>query len=84
MTKPDFKEWADNIVLLAQTHGTAREEIENALKQAYEQGYSLGLNHGWAIEQDKDMECNDDWCDIQADLALQEYWNEEHWNEEHE
>lgn len=53
MTKPDFKTWAENIVLLAQAHGTAREEVEKALEQAYNQGYSLGLNNGWAIEQDK-------------------------------
>lgn len=54
MTKPDFKTWAENIVLLAQAHGTAREEVEKALEQAYDQGYHLGLNNGWAIEQDKE------------------------------
>jgi hypothetical protein len=53
MTKPDFKTWAENIVLTAQTNGSAHEEIELALKQAYTQGYHLGLNLGWAIEQDK-------------------------------
>jgi hypothetical protein len=54
MTKPDFKTWADNIVTVANQYGNAREEIERALKQAYDQGYSLGLNQGWVIEQDKD------------------------------
>lgn len=54
MTKPDFKIWAENIISMAQAHGTAHEEIEQALKQAYNQGYHLGLNYGWAIEQDKE------------------------------
>lgn len=54
MNKPDFKTWAENIVLMAQAHGTAREEIERALEQSFNQGYSLGLNQGWAIEQDAD------------------------------
>jgi len=53
MTNPDYRTWADNIVLLAQEHGTAREEIEHALEAAFKQGYSLGLNYGWVIEQDK-------------------------------
>ena len=52
-TPPDFKHWADNIVLIAQAHGNAREEIGQALEAAFKQGYSLGINHGWAIEQDK-------------------------------
>lgn len=56
MTKPNFKVWAENIVLLATAHGTAHEEIERALEQAYGQGYSLGLNQGWAIEQDKEYD----------------------------
>lgn len=53
MTSPDFKVWADNIVALSQINGAAREEIERALQQAYDQGYQLGINEGWAIEQDK-------------------------------
>ena len=51
--KPDFRTWAENIVWIAQTQGLAREEIERALEQSYDQGYYLGLNNGWAIEQDK-------------------------------
>lgn len=54
MNKPDFKIWAENIVLMAHTYGTAYEEIERALEQSYDQGYHLGLNQGWAIEQDKE------------------------------
>lgn len=54
MNKPDFKTWAENIVLMATAHGTAHEEIERALEQAYNQGYHLGLNQGWSIEQDKE------------------------------
>lgn len=49
----DFKTWAEDIVLLARENGNAQEEIERALKHAYNQGYSIGLNEGWAIEQDK-------------------------------
>lgn len=52
---PDFREWAENIVLIARDHGTAQEEIEKALEQAFNQGYHLGLNKGWAIEQDKSV-----------------------------
>lgn len=56
-TLPDFRTWAENIVLLAQTYGTAREEIEKALEQACNygdaRGYERGINQGWAIEQDK-------------------------------
>ncbi len=55
MTKPDYKTWAETIILMARDHGTAQEEIERALEQAYNQGYHLGLNNGWAIEQDKDL-----------------------------
>ncbi len=54
MTMIDFKTWAEHIILVAQENGTAHEEIERALEQAYNQGYHLGLNSGWAIEQDKD------------------------------
>ncbi len=52
--KPDFKTWAENIVSRARSYGTAYEEIEQALESAYDQGYSIGLNKGWAIEQDKE------------------------------
>ena len=55
MTAPDFKLWAVNISNLIEQHGHDIEEIEKALKQAYDQGYSLGLNLGWAIEQDKEI-----------------------------
>ena len=82
----DFKTWAEHIILIAQENGTAHEEIERALEQAYNQGYHLGLNNGWAIEQDKDYECCeacDDYCDIQADLAYEEYLQDLE-GEEHE
>lgn len=54
MTNIDFKTWAENIMIIAQCNGTAQEEIECALEQAFNQGYSLGLNKGWAIEMDKE------------------------------
>ncbi len=53
MIKPDFRTWAENITLVARKYGTAHESIEVALEQAFDQGYKLGLNKGWAIEQDK-------------------------------
>lgn len=31
-----------------------REDAEFELQKLFEQGYSLGLNKGWAIEQDKE------------------------------
>lgn len=52
MVKPDFLCWAQNVMLsykLSEQH-----YIETALKQAFDQGYQLGLNKGWAIEQDKE------------------------------
>ncbi len=59
---PDFRTWAENIILAARENGTAQEEIEQALEQAFGQGYSLGLNKGWAIEQDNDInKCNSDY-----------------------
>lgn len=53
--KPDFRQWAENITMVARQFGTAHEEIERALEQSFDQGYHLGLNKGWAIEQDKDQ-----------------------------
>lgn len=60
---PDFEEWADRLV----ESGTINDvytgkvmlnsfpcSLEEALQQAFEQGYNLGLNKGWAIEQDKE------------------------------
>lgn len=55
MNKPDFKTWTENIIIIAQCNGSAQEEIEQALEQSYNQGYHLGLNNGWAIEQDADI-----------------------------
>lgn len=53
MMNPDYRTWADNIINMAKKYGTAQEEIEKALKEAFHQGYQLGLNKGWAIEQNK-------------------------------
>lgn len=49
MVMPDFDTWADLL-----TDGYKSVKISEALRQAFEQGYQLGLNQGWAIEQDKD------------------------------
>ena len=51
---PDFRTWADNILTISRQLGTAQDEIEDALTEAFNQGYHLGLNKGWAIEQDKE------------------------------
>ncbi len=54
MMKPDFRTWAENITNIYRKYGTAQDEISRALEQAFDQGYHLGLNKGWAIEQDKE------------------------------
>ena len=51
MTHPDFEEWA---VSLWSNNGPKCKSVKEALKQAFEKGYHLGLNQGWAIEQDKE------------------------------
>lgn len=57
---PDFDEWADNALSegdpswLSEMDFRIQDTIALALKQAFEQGYNLGLNRGWQIEQDKD------------------------------
>jgi diadenosine tetraphosphate (Ap4A) HIT family hydrolase len=51
MEMPNFDKWA---VSLWSNHGPKCTNVKEALKQAFEQGYQLGLNQGWAIEQDKD------------------------------
>ena len=52
ITKPDFKQWAKNIKSLPES------SIEQSLKDAFEQGYHLGLREGdentWWKEQDAD------------------------------
>jgi flagellar biosynthesis/type III secretory pathway protein FliH len=58
MTEPDFDQWAHNIYLY---YSIAK--VAEALKQSYEQGYHLGkregyevgLEQGWAIEQDNEI-----------------------------
>lgn len=75
MKMPDFYKWAKNLIIRQQisinyasnkvvdrTVNVLRNEIQIALKQAFDQGchlgrregYEEGLNRGWAIEQDKD------------------------------
>lgn len=39
---PDFKTWAENIINMARQFGTAQDEIERSLEQAYNQGIALG------------------------------------------
>jgi hypothetical protein len=48
-TSPDFKTWAKYVV-----NSHFEENVERALKEAFDQGYQLGVTKGWAIEQDKD------------------------------
>jgi hypothetical protein len=42
MTQPDFRIWAENIITMARQFGTAQDEIERALEQAFQQGVDLG------------------------------------------
>jgi hypothetical protein len=53
MKMPDFKEWVKSLMSLP-PHSNHPSSIEQALKDAFDQGYHLGLNQGWAIEQDKE------------------------------
>lgn len=52
---PDFRTWAENTKL--HTKQQELTEIEMALKQAFEQGWTLGYrngkDHGWEEEADK-------------------------------
>jgi len=76
--KPDFRTWAENIVLLAQAHGTGTEEIERALMQSYDQGYHFGLHYGWSEEQDKEyspMDFGRAAAKFEAGLACDHQWN---------
>ncbi len=50
ITYPDYIQWA----LSLETPG----DIAEALAKAFNQGYHLGLNKGWAIEQDRDTLCS--------------------------
>jgi hypothetical protein len=38
---PDFRTWAENIITMARQFGTAQNEIERALEQAFNQGRVL-------------------------------------------
>lgn len=49
MELPNFEVWAKSLL-----YGKKDYRISDALRQAYEQGYQVGLNQGWAIEQDKE------------------------------
>lgn len=52
MQMPDFDTWG--LAVQCNSHGLLSENIAEALRAAFEQGYHLGLNKGWALEQDKD------------------------------
>lgn len=54
MTEPDFRCWSENLITLILDQGKAQKTLETALKDSYNQGYQLGLNFGWCIEQDKE------------------------------
>ena len=89
ITKPDFEEWASNL-LSGRAHVT---DWENALRQAYEQGrtlgyrdgYDHGMNVGWAEIQDadqtwiKDMESSNaesDWLTNDLLDESDEFWDD--------
>ena len=51
---PHYTQWA----LTLET----TDEIAEALANAFNQGYHLGLNNGWAIEQDKEIQAQEDYA----------------------
>jgi len=61
MNEPDFDQWASNIEHHPRNYVSLQTLISLALKDAYKQGkslgyregYQVGLEKGWAIEQDK-------------------------------
>ncbi len=53
-TMPNFTECATHLA------GKSDEYITEALRQLFEQGYQLGLNKGWAIEQNKELSQTED------------------------
>lgn len=77
--KPEYDQWAEYLlqeIYYAPTPEHRVAVIKEHLLKAVQRGYTDGLDNGWAIEQDKDYKCCeacDTYCDIQADLALQEY-----------
>ncbi len=77
MNKPDFEEWARNVVEYNDNPENDWSAVCVALEQSFEQGYQLGLNKGWAHELDKAIietdvenifgpspweECDHNWC----------------------
>lgn len=59
ITLPDFDKWTKRVYLSSGGSSTDinplhLEIIKHSLLSAYSKGYTLGLNKGWAIEQDKD------------------------------
>jgi len=54
MEFPNYKEWAHLIHTLIKQD--RRVEVEQELNKIFEQGYHLGVNHGWHIEQEKHEE----------------------------
>lgn len=50
---PDFEKWAKNIKSLP-PHSDHWSSIAQELRNAFEQGYQLGLTKGWIIEQEKE------------------------------
>lgn len=43
VSMPDFHTWADNLIIKHIRHSPVSESIEEALKEAFNQGYYLGL-----------------------------------------
>ena len=67
MNEPDFSEWARGILQAAAKENLLDDPyriIREAVKYAYYQGYKVGLERGWAIEQDREIsekECDHTW-----------------------
>ena len=58
-TSLDFRTWAENIITRARQFGTAQDEIERSLKQAWEQGYIYAVKTDWWREREKCQHIHD-------------------------
>lgn len=61
MIKPNLADWAESIIYSI-TRSKADPKmiklIEAELTEIADKYYDIGLNHGWAVEQDKDISRN--------------------------
>lgn len=66
ITTPNFSEIAKRELELWEEHKRIPLDIQigEALRDMFNKGYNLGLNYGWAIEQDKNTQHEDQLRDV--------------------